>query len=128
MPKSSARPIPRNTPWDVRRTPRRVAACLAVAQKGLIANAIGPRNTVGAIGIMPSTVGTAVSMIGRKRELLASIATRQTPFHPSRSEAKMQCAGHAAAPAGDQAQLETKELDDLSERTLALEKRVRMAC
>ena len=33
----------------------------------MIANAIGPQNTVGAIGIMPSTVDTAVSMIGRKR-------------------------------------------------------------
>ena len=38
-----------------------------------MANAIGPQNTVGAIGIRPSTVESAVSMIGRKRELLASI-------------------------------------------------------
>ena len=35
----------------------------------MMANAIGPQNTVGAIGIMPSTVEIAVSMIGRKREL-----------------------------------------------------------
>ena len=34
----------------------------------MIAKAIGPQNTVGAIGIMPSTVEIAVSMIGRKRE------------------------------------------------------------
>lgn len=40
----------------------------------MIANAIGPQNTVGAIGIMPSTVDTAVNMIGRNRELLASTA------------------------------------------------------
>ena len=40
----------------------------------MIAKAIGPQNTVGAIGIMPSTVETAVSMIGRKRVLLASSA------------------------------------------------------
>ena len=40
----------------------------------MIAKAIGPQNTVGAIGIMPRTVETAVSMMGRNRELLASIA------------------------------------------------------
>ena len=40
----------------------------------MIAKAIGPQNTVGAIGIMPSTVETAVSMIGRKRVALASSA------------------------------------------------------
>ena len=33
----------------------------------MIAKAIGPQNTVGAIGIMPRTVEMAVSMIGRKR-------------------------------------------------------------
>ena len=46
----------------------------------MIAKAIGPQNTVGAIGIMPSTVDTAVSMMGRKRELLASMAACQTVF------------------------------------------------
>ena len=46
----------------------------------MIAKAIGPQNTVGAIGIMPSTVDTAVSMIGRKRVLLASMAASQTSF------------------------------------------------
>ncbi len=46
----------------------------------MIAKAIGPQNTVGAIGIMPRTVDTAVSMIGRKRELLASTAASQTFF------------------------------------------------
>ena len=40
----------------------------------MMAKAIGPQNTVGAIGIMPSTVEIAVSMIGRKRALLASTA------------------------------------------------------
>ena len=40
----------------------------------MIANAIGPQNTVGAIGIMPRTVEIAVSMIGRKRVLLAGHA------------------------------------------------------
>ena len=44
----------------------------------MIAKAIGPQNTVGAIGIMPRTVEIAVSMIGRKRVLLASIAACQT--------------------------------------------------
>ena len=43
----------------------------------MIANAMGPQNTVVAIGIMPSTVDTAVSMMGRKRELLASMAACQ---------------------------------------------------
>ena len=45
----------------------------------MIANAIGPQNTVGAIGIMPSTVESAVSMIGRKRVLPASSAASNTP-------------------------------------------------
>ena len=35
----------------------------------MIAKAIGPQNMVGAIGIMPSTVDIAVSMIGRKRDM-----------------------------------------------------------
>jgi len=33
----------------------------------MIANAIGPQKTVGAIAIKPSTVEIALSMIGRKR-------------------------------------------------------------
>ncbi len=41
----------------------------------MIAKAIGPQNTVGAIGIMPSTVETAVSMIGRS----ASRRRRERP-------------------------------------------------
>ena len=40
----------------------------------MMANAIGPQNTIQAIGIMPSTVEIAVRMIGRKRAALASIA------------------------------------------------------
>ncbi len=44
----------------------------------MIAKAIGPQNTVGAIGIMPSTVEIAVSMIGRKRLVLASSAASTT--------------------------------------------------
>ena len=46
----------------------------------MIAKAIGPQNTVGAIGIMPSTVEIAVSMIGRKRVVLASSAASTTPL------------------------------------------------
>ena len=46
---------------------------VATSNPPMMANAIGPQNTVGAIGIMPSTVETAVSMIGRKRALLASM-------------------------------------------------------
>ncbi len=41
----------------------------------MIANAIGPQKTVGAIGIMPSMVASAVSMIGRKWVAPASGAT-----------------------------------------------------
>ena len=44
----------------------------------MMAKAIGPQNTVGAIGIIPRTVEIAVSMIGRKRVLLASTAACQT--------------------------------------------------
>ena len=51
----------------------------------MIAKAIGPQKTVGAIGIMPRTVDTAVSMIGRKRELLASMTASTTPFPCARS-------------------------------------------
>src|SRR5262245_5925387 len=51
---------------------------VATSKPPMIAKAIGPQNTVGAIGIMPRTVDTAVSMIGRKRELLASMAASQT--------------------------------------------------
>ena len=40
----------------------------------MMAMSIGPQNTVGAIGMRPSTVETAVSMIGVKRALLALIA------------------------------------------------------
>ena len=53
---------------------------VATSNPPIIAKAIGPQNTVGAIGIMPSTVDTAVSMIGRKRELLASTAAVPDPF------------------------------------------------
>src|SRR4029450_11280418 len=50
---------------------------VATNKPPMMAKAIGPQNTVGAIGIMPRTVDTAVSMIGRKRELLASTAACQ---------------------------------------------------
>ena len=53
---------------------------VATSRPPMIAKAIGPQNTVGAIGIMPRTVDTAVNMIGRKRELLASTAASQTLF------------------------------------------------
>src|SRR5215831_2056313 len=58
---------------------------VATSRPPMIANAIGPQNTVGAIGIMPRTVDTAVSMIGRKRELLAPMAARQTSCPRPRS-------------------------------------------
>ena len=50
----------------------------------MIAKAIGPQNTVGAIGINPRTVEIAVSMIGRKRESVASTTASQVwpPFSP----------------------------------------------
>ena len=51
----------------------------------MMAKAIGPQNTVGAIGIMPSTVEMAVSTIGRKRALLASIAAWNTSLPWARS-------------------------------------------
>jgi hypothetical protein len=53
---------------------------VATNKPPMIAKAIGPQNTVGAIGIMPRTVDTAVSIIGRKRELLASMAAFQAFF------------------------------------------------
>ena len=48
----------------------------------MMANAIGPQKIVAAIGIRPSTVETAVSMMGRKRDTLASITASQAglPF------------------------------------------------
>ena len=44
----------------------------------MMANAMGPQNTVGAIGMRPSTVETAVSMSGRKRDALASSTASRT--------------------------------------------------
>ena len=49
-----------------------------------MAKAIGPQNTVGAIGIMPSTVETAVSRIGRKRDI-ARLDHRVPDALPSRA-------------------------------------------
>ena len=54
----------------------------------MMANAIGPQNTVGAIGIRPSTVEIAVSDIGRRRELLAATTASQT-FRPSARSASI---------------------------------------
>ena len=51
----------------------------------MIAKAIGPQNTVGAIGIIPRTVDTAVSMIGRKRELAAATTASRTFLPAARS-------------------------------------------
>ena len=51
----------------------------------MMANAIGPQNTVQAMGIMPSTVEIAVSMIGRKRAALASTAAFHTSLPAARS-------------------------------------------
>ena len=58
---------------------------VATNKPPMIAKAIGPQNTVGAIGIIPRTVDTAVSMIGRKRELHS---VRVTPPLPRRAETK----------------------------------------
>src|SRR5438105_8803762 len=58
---------------------------VATSRPPMIAKAIGPQKTVGAIGIIPRTVDTAVSMIGRKRELLASTAASQAFFPWERS-------------------------------------------
>jgi hypothetical protein len=59
--------------------------CKSRRDEHIIEKAIGPQKTVGAIGIMPSTVDTAVSMIGRKRELLASMTACNTSFPCARS-------------------------------------------
>ena len=56
---------------------------VATNKSSMIAKAIGPQNTVGAIGIMPRTVDTAVRIIGRKRELLASTGLRKHFFPES---------------------------------------------
>ena len=49
-------------------------------QTPMIAKAIGPQNTVGAIGMKPRTVEMAVSMMGRNRETAPST----TASHGSR--------------------------------------------
>ena len=48
----------------------------------MMANAIGPQNTVGAIGIRPSTVEIAVRIIGRRREV-AEASTASCTLLPS---------------------------------------------
>ena len=48
----------------------------------MIAKAMGPQNTVGAIGIRPSTVEKAARLSGRMRELDAATTASQT-FLPS---------------------------------------------
>ena len=52
----------------------------------MIAKAIGPQKTVGAIGIRPRTVDTAVRRIGLKRALAASIAAFRTSLPCARSD------------------------------------------
>src|SRR5262245_18642622 len=59
----------------------------------MIAKAIGPQNTVGAIGMRPSTVEIAVSISGRKRDALASITASRTDNPRSRSSGQMQIEG-----------------------------------
>ena len=51
----------------------------------MMAKAIGPQNTVGAIGIRPRTVEIAVSMIGRKRAVAGAITASYTPLPSARS-------------------------------------------
>ena len=51
----------------------------------MMANAIGPQNTVGAIGIRPSTVEIAVRIIGRRRDVADAITASCTPLPSARS-------------------------------------------
>src|SRR5215471_5294627 len=74
---------PNHVTYNVGRKTR--VRMVATSSPPMMAKAIGPQNTVGAIGIMPRTVDTAVSMIGRKRELAASTAAAQTSFPCARS-------------------------------------------
>ena len=54
----------------------------ATSSPPMTAKAIGPQKTVKAIGIRPSTVETAVSMIGRKRDKLR--LDDRIPYRPAR--------------------------------------------
>ena len=65
-------PLPKHVTYKVGR--KTSVKIVATSSPPMIAKAIGPQNTVGAIGIMPRTVDMAVSMMGRNRDVLASIA------------------------------------------------------
>src|SRR5262249_60980584 len=58
---------------------------VATRRPPIIAKAIGPQNTVGAIGIKPSTVEIAVSISGRMREVAAARTASITFLPPARS-------------------------------------------
>ena len=51
----------------------------------MMAKAIGPQNTVGAIGIRPSTVEIAVSIIGRRRPVAEASTASRTLLPSARS-------------------------------------------
>ena len=55
---------------------------VAAAKPPMTAKAMGPQNTVEAIGIMPSTVAAALSRIGRMR-LSAAAMTASQPARPA---------------------------------------------
>src|SRR4029077_8841526 len=55
---------------------------VATASPSIIANAIGPQNTVGAIGIIPSVAAAAVSRMGRVR-WIAAITTASQGWCPA---------------------------------------------
>ena len=55
----------------------------------MMAKAIGPQNTVGAIGSRPSTVDTAVSIIGRSR-LVAQVSTASRTARPLARSSSME--------------------------------------
>src|SRR5271166_1295473 len=58
---------------------------VATIKPPMIAKAIGPQNIVDAMGIKPRTVDMAVSMIGRKRDNVASMTAFQASLPSFRS-------------------------------------------
>ena len=62
----------------------------------MIANAIGPQNTVGAIGIRPSTVDIAASIIGRSR-LVAEVSTASRTLRPAARSSSAGCSRPAGS-------------------------------
>ena len=65
-------PLPKHATYNVGKNIK--VRTVATSSPPMIAKAMGPQNTVGAMGIMPRTVEMAVSTIGLNLALLASIA------------------------------------------------------